>query len=341
MKAVSMMIAASAVPALANLQATLTPVDTQVDFATESFLVDYEVTNAGPGPVRFLPWKTPLDEVWEDLFLIHDADGNEIEYTGKIARRTPTLDEHYITMAEGETLSAQVDLTRSYLMPADGMVSVTLRHVNATGAPEYVEMNKVKMELLSTGLMLERFEATTGLSSGSGHGRKLAQSMQNCNSLQRSQVLDGLNIARNSHIPRAINCLGSSSGARCNRYATWFGAFTQARWNFANTCWANVRRDLPNAQYACCVGCGSGCGPNLFGFVYPSDRSMTIYLCNAYFTSDTRGRGETMTHEQTHFLVSCGTDDWAYGTSASMNLARQRPDRAMDNADNHCFFGSR
>lgn len=339
MKAVSLMLAASALPAMANLQATLTPLDTQVDFATESFLVDYSITNAGPGAHTFLPWKTPLDEVWEDLFLIHDANGNEIPYTGKIARRGATLDEHWVTMAEGETLSAQVDLTRAYMMPADGMVSITMRHLNATGAPTYLETNKVKMELTSTALMLDRFEATT-YGSTSGSGRQLHQTMQNCNAGQISNVNSGRSIAIQTQIPRAIACVGANSGARCSRYATWYGAFTQARWDRVNRCWANIRNTFPNANFACCVGCGANCGTNLYAFVYPTDRTMTQYLCGLFF-SIVNERAETMTHEQSHFNVACASDDWVYGTSGAQNLARTNPDRATTNADNHCFFGAR
>jgi peptidyl-Lys metalloendopeptidase len=40
-----------------------------------------------------------------------------------------------------------------------------------------------------------------------------------------------------------------------------------------------------------------------------------------------------------HFNVVAGTDDWAYGQSAASSLAISDPNKAIDNADSHEYFG--
>jgi len=325
-----------------KLHASLSVVDSQVDFRSESFLVDYQLTNAGPGPVKFLPWKTPLDmgEVFEDMFLVQDASGLEIPYTGKIARRGDVQDHHFVTIQEGESLGARVDLTMSYMVPADGLVSVTMKHLNATGAPAYASVNKIKLVAVHIASQAERVQdVLAAMNPGQGHGRNLLQTFTACTASQVTAARNGRNVAINTQIPRAITCIGTT-GAPCARYTTWFGALTSTRWNTVSRCWANIRRDMPLANFNCCTGCGANCGTNLYAFVYPSDRTMTIYLCGLFFSIPSE-QGETMTHEQSHFTVTCATQDHAYGVTACQNLARTNPDRAVQNADNHCFFGAR
>jgi peptidyl-Lys metalloendopeptidase len=53
----------------------------------------------------------------------------------------------------------------------------------------------------------------------------------------------------------------------------------------------------------------------------------------------TDSKGGTLVHEMSHFTVVAGTDDWAYGQAAAGALAGSNPDRAIDNADSHEYFG--
>jgi peptidyl-Lys metalloendopeptidase len=53
----------------------------------------------------------------------------------------------------------------------------------------------------------------------------------------------------------------------------------------------------------------------------------------------TDSKGGTLVHEMSHFTVVAGTDDWVYGQAAAAALAGSDPDRAIDNADSHEYFG--
>ena len=48
--------------------------------------------------------------------------------------------------------------------------------------------------------------------------------------------------------------------------------------------------------------------------------------------------GGTLVHEMMHFNVIASTDDWAYGQSAALSLAKSSPTKALDNSDNHEYF---
>jgi len=43
-------------------------------------------------------------------------------------------------------------------------------------------------------------------------------------------------------------------------------------------------------------------------------------------------------HEMSHFTPLGGTQDYAYGKTACLNLARTNAARASRNADNVCYF---
>jgi peptidyl-Lys metalloendopeptidase len=53
----------------------------------------------------------------------------------------------------------------------------------------------------------------------------------------------------------------------------------------------------------------------------------------------TDSKGGTLVHEMSHFTVVAGTDDLAYGQQAAAQLAISDPNKAINNADSHEYFG--
>jgi len=65
-----------------------------------------------------------------------------------------------------------------------------------------------------------------------------------------------------------------------------------------------------------------------------------VYLCNLYCQSSEKVQVETLTHESSHHLPA-DTDDVPpepYGREDCLNMARDRPQAAIRNADNYCFY---
>jgi peptidyl-Lys metalloendopeptidase len=84
-----------------------------------------------------------------------------------------------------------------------------------------------------------------------------------------------------------------------------------------------------------------GCREDYYAYVYPN-QPYKIYVCNAFWSAPMTGtdsKGGTLVHEMSHFTVVAGTGDWAYGHEAAAALAVGNPERAIDNADSHEYFG--
>lgn len=84
------------------------------------------------------------------------------------------------------------------------------------------------------------------------------------------------------------------------------------------------------------------CGSGIFAFVHPADATHTINLCSAFFVfspaSGTDSQPGTLIHESSHFNDLAGTNDDAYGQTASQALALSTPVNAVANADSHQYF---
>ncbi len=75
--------------------------------------------------------------------------------------------------------------------------------------------------------------------------------------------------------------------------------------------------------------------------VDPSDKSHTIELGKAFKKLPATGensRAGTISHEMSHFNDIAGTDDHVYGTEPSKKLAKDNPDKAMNNADSFEYY---
>lgn len=115
---------------------------------------------------------------------------------------------------------------------------------------------------------------------------------------------------------------------------------------------------LGNVEYAM----GPKCSPNTYAYVYPQaykdctgsqlgSRACTknkegqfiFYICDLTLRKGIGEQIETMTHEGSHHETA-RTDDvdfeggTAYGRSACQRLARSNPSKAIENADNFCYY---
>jgi peptidyl-Lys metalloendopeptidase len=79
---------------------------------------------------------------------------------------------------------------------------------------------------------------------------------------------------------------------------------------------------------------GSGCKSGWYAYTHKGDN--TIWACEAFWRAPATGtdsKAGTVVHEQSY--SDAGTDDIAYGQDGCRQLARDRPDDAVRNADSH------
>jgi hypothetical protein len=329
-----------AVPATAELHAHLTAGSHFVDFGVNGdFEVEYRVTNVGTTEERFLPWYTPLDSIWEDIFDIKDRSGNKVPYAGKVARRVPVEDSHYTVMQPGEALTAKFELSDAYQLPSDGTYFITMAHFNQTrGAPVYAAVNEVSMQFSRVTVQLERvLERRDALKANN-----LQVSYDSsCSTSQRNEAVQGYQEGL-KHIARANTCLTPTSvnSQVSSTYLTWFEstAYIGGTWG-TDSCYAKTASIINNYNVKCCpADCGASCGPSMYGYVYPSDTTAHwVHLCGAYFGNTVLEKARTITHELAHFYDTCWAYDIVYGESGCKALPASQ---AYENADNICYFAS-
>jgi peptidyl-Lys metalloendopeptidase len=289
--------------------------------------VSFSITNEGVEPAEFLTYGTPFDG--ETLFFpvlnITTRGGISVPYNGPVARFVyPPPKTATIQLPPGSTLSVLLRASEYYDLPVedDYVVSIVLPRFNPTLTEARINEEPTTARLVP------------------GTGRKQGTNragFTNCSGTQQTQVTtaagDGLNQSN-----RAYSCL---NGRTCSSLNTrWFGTTVgSTNYNYDVDTFAKVNKYLNNGINAYCNP--AGCGPNVYGYVYPTDSTKTVYLCGAFWNVPNE-RANTIVHEESHFNDGTlrGTDDYTYGEISCLALANSSPSEASHNADNVCFMSA-
>jgi len=283
-------------------------------------VVNFTISNPYPVPHVFLAWGTPFEGVWTDMFDIRDEQNNRVDYIGMLVRRgEKPIDEEYITVPAGGHLSVTVDLADNYEFLSVGKYVVRLDLPLCSDLHYILNENHIVSLSLNTLPPLKTFFHPDGFT--------------NCNANQISQTNTAINGAW-SESNRARNCL---NGGTCESQSTlWFGTYSASNRQFTTSCFNAVYNRLNNAEFNGYCN-PAGCGSNVYGYVYPTDSTFTVYMCNLFWTIPNE-RVNTIVHEMSHFRSLGGTNDYAYGKPNCQALARNNPNQASRNADNICYF---
>jgi len=170
------------------------------------------------------------------------------------------------------------------------------------------------------------------------HFNSRANTYENCNSGEQSSVASA-EVDAQSLVLSAKNCM--SAGSCQDLTMKWFGSSLSV-----NTGYYNYDQSTFNSIYSQLSSVGihaycnpAGCGKNVYAYVYPNDRTYTVYLCGAFWSQPSE-RPNTIVHEMSHFTDFGGTEDYTYGTTSCLALANSNPYQASHNADNVCYFSS-
>ena len=318
MKVIALLLALVAV-ASCNLFVSVSP--------ARNGAVTFSITNEGVEPAEFLTYGTPFDG--ETLFFpilnITTRDGLHVPYNGPRARFVyPPPKTATVNLPAGSTLSALLRVSEYYELPTEGdyAVSITLPRFNPTLAEARINEEPTTARLVP----------------GTGRKQGSRADFTNCSGTKQDQIIaaanTGLTQSRN-----AYNCL---NGRTCNDLNTrWFGTSVgSANYNYDIDTFSKVNTYLQNGINAYCDP--AGCGPNVYGYVYPTDSTKTVYLCGAFWSVPNE-RANTIVHEESHFnngVSLKGTDDYTYGEVSCLALAKSSPADASHNADNVCFMSA-
>jgi len=298
------------------------------------------------GGLHVLNWNSPLHRTFHGDFLhiVDTQTGAVLPFEGAGARfsKTPAATSYVLI---NERSQFEVSFKRDYpLVPghtylvtptlvfADALTQLSPRAadafspvvVNITSAPVLWLYNPRSVQERDVVPLLPAVEEDAGL--------KIIY----CSQSEISMIHEGWAEAVNQ-IAAGKASVEVNSPRGGPLYATWFGAVTDARLARARQVISTTHLwfGYENATVDCQ---GSECQSDVYAYVYPNDRTQTVYLCGVYWEVPVYEQGNTFVHEIAHFNYIGRTNDYAYGQTACKNLARSNPARAVENSDNYSYF---
>lgn len=312
----------------------------------DNILMKVTITNTSSTPQYILKWHTPFNGMEEALFEVK-RDGVEVPYLGAHYKRLAPTAKDYFLLKPGASHTSKVELSALYDMSVTGDYSVRYRSTAfgmfsadpqagaaKTGAGEIDEIASAPVSMWINGLHERGTVVGQPFELKQGTIGTMGLSYTNCTATQQSTISSAISAAK-TMTNSSVNYL--NSGLRGTRYTKWFGTYDATRYATVKAHFAAIKDGFDNK--AVVVDCS--CTQSYYAYVYPT-QPYKIYVCNAFWSAPMTGtdsKGGTLIHEMSHFNVIAATDDWAYGQSAAASLATSNPAKAVDNADNHEYFG--
>lgn len=314
----------------------------------ESVPVQFSLKNDSSDDVRMLVWGTPLEGVYGRIFKVL-RNGDPVPYEGIVVRRgEPTADD-YIVIPAGQSVSAEVDLAKSYNFSAAAEYEVAfvtskaadVRRATDTRVATLATMERAE---ISSQPVRVRVNTTTPRTPQAEPQRRLNREARqatynSCSAAEEGAAADA-DFAANLWSIMIVDRLEALTVVQQQNYAlhqTWFGAWNAGRYQTVLDTWRSLENvfNHEDITYDCSR---DGCGAGWYAYVYAGGPN-EVWLCDAFFTSGTTGyysQATTIIHELSH--ESADTDDIEYGTAACQTLATNDPASAIINADNYAFF---
>ena len=306
--------------------------------------VEVTLTNTSNHTVRVPSWELPSQDSEAKLFQV-SRDGQEVAYTGMMAKHGLPAAEDFTILKAGETYRTTIDLSASYDLRKSGqyaiIYSAPLQHASLSNGEMLKHSNGLPMVVQSAPLSLWVDGSDQLSAKGTASQPTLAQTLgtgtlsySRCTTSQQSQIPTAISAAQTYSENAKGYLAGGTVGAR---YTTWFGAYTSSRHATASQHFVAIDDALDNKPITIDCSCKK---KTTYAYVYPN-QPYTIYVCGAFWSAANTGtdsRAGTLIHETSHFTVVAGTDDHVYGQSGAKSLAISDPDAALDNADSHEYF---
>lgn len=310
----------------------------------EPIRITYTLSNPTDQPITVLTWNTPLEGFNNDVFKII-RDGERVLYTGRIIKRGRPAAEDYVTIAPDDSETVTLDLAEAYDLHHVGDYHVQLAYDlldTGLGSAKTLAENDVLRPLVvpanavTFSLSEEREPKIEEGQPPEALGP--APVFTNCSADQQDQLKRALSSAQwiASVAVASVHNTPMTACPKARRYNTWFGSYTDARYQSVHDNTANIEEALSTKQMAFDCGCTQPC----FAYVYP-DRPYKIYLCNAFWNASMTGtdsKAGTLVHETSHFYVVAGTKDYRYGQAGCKTLAQNSPNKAVANADSYVYY---
>jgi hypothetical protein len=310
------------------------------------------VVNSQNDDYYLLKRGTPLEPI-NNIFSVTRGNKN-VKYDGLLYQRVMPTQEEYVLLPAKSSITATVDLSRSYQFNAREGYNVKLdtkltyyktaytntsyQHISSNSEhftmvgnegshrpteAEELRRNSSSIKRLDLAIAQSGAYVKTPIMAGSPYGSDIQSTV--------NVYMGGVyNV-----LPISYNAVDSNPKA----YTTWFGNRYQGYMDSVKGVYFNIKSAMELYQFTMFFD-GPQCTKieNIIAYTYKG--STTIYLCPLYRQeSDTKGpysKLGTILHELTHAVAY--TDDLEYGPAQCAALAAREPYRAIQNADNYRLF---
>ncbi|MEV0674930.1 M35 family metallo-endopeptidase [Actinosynnema sp. NPDC050436] len=328
----------------------------------EPIALTFDLHNATGRDHSVLEWNTPLENPDQEVldYLRVSRDGGELGYAGRVIKRGDPEPSDYRLIRAGETLRSTIDVSTSFEITEPGTYTATLdthlrdvidRSADAPAARALGQFTRVDLGTASV-----TFEVVAGgtprlpLSAALQPGDQTADRPHLADSPKDPKFVGGTASRREAtekahknaykYADKSVGALPNPApNPAPNRYITWFGKYQKDRYALARSHFVKIREHMEDTVITYDLE-PAGCKSSVYAYVYPNQPTK-IYLCGQFWKAPGTGtdsKAGTIVHEQSHFTVNGGTDDYKYGQDACKKLAKDDPDKAVMNADNHEYF---
>lgn len=284
--------------------------------------VEFTITNNTSKAIYVADRFTPFGDLYSDMFQLK-KENSVVKYIGKIARFAPVTQEEFRKIESNDSINIVVDLSKHYMMIDSGKYSVQFdsqilfktENNFKNGLTDYEKID-------SRSNTLEFSENTIRDIDSYINAESKSNGFNRCSESQNEILEDAYERAEENSIVRSDAV-----------HKLWFGTGSKER---VKTVIEATEEMLPDSKGDC-----SCTDPGLYGYVYPNDKTHTIYVCGAFWNQPDTGKNTkaaTIVHEATHFYDVGGTKDHVYGYEQSKKLARTSPQKAIECAENYTWY---
>lgn len=331
----------------APLEVTIEPLAAQsVVTPAEAGQLEFTITNTSGDTVSFLRYHTPLGGFDNEVFTV-TRDDEALDYLGRVALRLGPTPQDWITLENGESVDAWIDLGEVYDLRRGGVYTFTFSfpvgYLPGAETPDLREAAQPASTKQGAPARapyqsaLVRSDEVEVFVDGPADVEELAppfltKGYSGCSSSQRSSLSTARSYG-SSLSARSYNQLAGTSGSSNSLYRTWFGSYASSRYSYVQGNYYDLYYAFQRTWQYTCTSCEAG----VIAYVYPV-YAYYVWICPGFFNYGSVERGSFLLHEASHWNAVAGTDDYGYGSSYCQSLARSYPSYAVQNADNYRYF---
>ena len=311
-------------------------------------------TNNGKEDLYLLKYETPIEGLFSPFIDVSLHGSEPIPYQGIIAYRLPPTKDDFVLLKVGKSVSASVQITDVFNIDTDGLYNIryskpleylTVDDMILESMDELKELTlheSVYVSLEDTQLLVKPKEPEEPKLGHTVH-------VQDCASANfvedtTEHITDTLNAHK--RLCSQIDVAKGRVGPNDALYKKWFGAYTVERATKVTETYERIKTGLTgrtisyvnDATSWSCINC------NIVAHtlsIYPRRPYTVVYFCQPYYDDPGYCDGDKYTkervlfHEWSHALGYA--DDNKYFSAWCQQLAKDDPDKAVENADSYSF----